>query len=153
MLTDHNPSDPDQDCEHQEEHTRDRIEQRDGDRNPERRTRMVTRERCVGLSRAPDVGDMVHLEGTVAVPRRRDHLVDEKPERGRAEGRAGSELPFAVTARARKQPEAEGSDPDQDRPVRLDCVKGAPEPGVVRDEGVDRVVDAPVHSRPPYSYS
>ena len=94
---------------------------------------------------APDVGGRVRGKGPLAVPELADHLVDQEREGRRAERAGGGEFPFASTPGSGQKPECEGGDGDDRDCPFFERVEAAPEPGVVVDELIDRVVDAVVH--------
>ena len=103
LADDHTP-DPDQRGEHEERGADDRVDQEDRHCDRERRARVVARERRVGLARPPDVRDVVRLIRPVAMPRRRDDLVDEQRHGCSRERRRGGDLPLRVApGRAKSQ--------------------------------------------------
>ncbi len=93
---------------------------------------------------APNVRGRVRGEGALAVPDHADRLVDQERECRRAERIGGGELPFPSTAGPGEKPERERRNRDDWDCPRFKCVELAPEPGVVIDELIYRVVDAVV---------
>src|SRR5438045_3452899 len=76
--------------------------------------------------------------------------VEKEGERRRREAAACSELPLAIPAGTREQPQRGGGDDHEGDARLLDVAEEGAQGAMVARERVDRVVETPVHGRERY---